>query len=661
MPGEASSIKVYCRLRPSNNYAEDEIEVLADENVLRIRMEDDEQNTYINNKRTAYKFKFANIFEPTSKQDYVYESTARQCVDDVIKGFNATIFAYGQTGSGKTYTMTGGSGDYSERGIIPRCLAEVFERLKKKTDSISDVWVTYLQVYNGVGYDLLGVSPDDLGRHASVESLPRFKVLEDGEHNKHIRGLSAHNVTTLKDALYKLFDGDTNRSVAATAMNEASSRSHCIFTVTVRQRQPGSDTTIRSKLNLVDLAGSERVSRTHAEGEILNEAKYINGSLFSLERVITALHAVQQGDKTVHVPYRSSLITTLLQDSLGGNSRTVMLATVSGEPSDMLETISTCRFAHRVMMIKNSAVVNEETSLKKLVDREKAENRRLRRQIAVEMGLQADDGEEALAQPEAKPVDMNANSDLAKELELLRQNEARIAQLDQEIAILADMLTEAQAKGGLGDTGEQADRTPMPARVVSARIMSEGDVSAPATARELGPTRDSAREVASRGDSAYQSERGGSPIAQGLSRRDVLVQTAASITAVDVAALPPAILSDPKALYNLFTEHYPLWTSFKARREGHRGKIKAIKGLAQQVPVMRAELEAFRAQLEERKDSVAEKAFIGAKMEYSDIIKRMTAMKEEIEAEQAWFAGAEQKAKSEFRRWVEIIKELMGG
>ncbi|KAG9336838.1 hypothetical protein JZ751_003186 [Albula glossodonta] len=180
--------------------------------------------------------------------------------------------------------------------------------------------------------------------------------MEDEDQNIHLKNLSIQQSANEEEALNLLFLGDTNRMIAETPMNQASTRSHCIFTVHVCSREPGSSMLRRSKLHLVDLAGSERVGKTGVGGQLLTEAKYINLSLHYLEQVIIAL---SEKNRT-HIPYRNSMMTSVLRDSLGGNCMTTMIATVSVDKRNVDESISTCRFAQRVALIKNEALLNEE-------------------------------------------------------------------------------------------------------------------------------------------------------------------------------------------------------------------------------------------------------------------------------------------------------------
>ena len=170
-----------------------------------------------------------------------------------------------------------------------------------------------MEIYNQSGYDLLTDNTV-----SSFDEIQKVTMLEDEFGYFHFKNLSMHQVVSEEEALNLLFRGDTNRAVAATEMNQNSTRSHCIFTMILECRKPGTDTVVRSKLNIVDLAGSERVSRTSSEGQTLKEAKYINSSLFFLEMVIIALHEKKKRDN-VHIPYRNSMMTSVLRDSLGGN------------------------------------------------------------------------------------------------------------------------------------------------------------------------------------------------------------------------------------------------------------------------------------------------------------------------------------------------------
>jgi kinesin family protein 6/9 len=226
----------------------------------------------------------------------VFERVGRRAVQGALDGINGTIFAYGQTGSGKTFTITGGAGAYADRGIIPRAIAHLFSEAASRKDSMAvNVRVSYLEIYNEQGYDLLGekieapTGGEDIGRSRAggYDELPRVTLYDDDAGNLVMRGLAAHPAESAEEALNLLFRGDTARAVAATTSNAASSRSHCVFTLSVETRPvggggggeggaggaPGSEMVRRSKLNLVDLAGSERIGKTGIDGHLLAEAK----------------------------------------------------------------------------------------------------------------------------------------------------------------------------------------------------------------------------------------------------------------------------------------------------------------------------------------------------------------------------------------------------
>uniref|UniRef100_A0A3Q4MP20 Kinesin family member 6 n=1 Tax=Neolamprologus brichardi TaxID=32507 RepID=A0A3Q4MP20_NEOBR len=278
---------------------------------------------FVNNKRECYNFRFQKVFDQVTKQEEIFENIAKPVADSVLAGYNGTIFAYGQTGSGKTFTITGGAERYSDRGIIPRTLSYLYERFSQDSSMVYTTHISYLEIYNEMGYDLL----DSRHEASRLEDLPKVMIMEDQDQNIHLRNLSLQQSVNEEEALNLLFLGDTNRMIAETPMNQASTRSHCIFTVHLCRREPGSATLRRSKLHLVDLAGSDRVSKTGLNGQLLTDAKYINLSLHYLEQVIIALSEKNRS----HIPYRNSMLTSVLRDSLGGNCMTTMIATMAVE------------------------------------------------------------------------------------------------------------------------------------------------------------------------------------------------------------------------------------------------------------------------------------------------------------------------------------------
>uniref|UniRef100_A0A3P9KF84 Kinesin-like protein n=2 Tax=Oryzias latipes TaxID=8090 RepID=A0A3P9KF84_ORYLA len=294
-------------------------------------------------------FTFDTVFGPDSKQLDVYNLTARPIVDSVLEGYNGTIFAYGQTGTGKTFTMEGVRAVPELRGIIPNSFAHIFGHIAKaEGDTRFLVRVSYLEIYNEEVRDLLG-----------KDQLQRLEVKERPDIGVYIKDLTSYAANNADDMDRIMTVGHKNRSVGATNMNEHSSRSHAIFTVTIEYSEKGLDGNqhVRmGKLHLVDLAGSERQGKTGATGQRLKEATKINLSLSTLGNVISAL----VDGKSTHVPYRNSKLTRLLQDSLGGNSKTMMCANIGPADYNYDETISTLRYANRAKNIKNKARINED-------------------------------------------------------------------------------------------------------------------------------------------------------------------------------------------------------------------------------------------------------------------------------------------------------------
>ncbi|NXA23098.1 KIF6 protein, partial [Ibidorhyncha struthersii] len=378
------TIRVYARVKPLGRRQQAGIySVDGDEKTLsslEIIVPRELADGFVNNKRESYKFKFQKIFDQEAKQDVVFDSIAKPVAECVLAGYNGTIFAYGQTGSGKTFTITGGAERYSDRGIIPRTLSYIFDQLQKDSSKVYTTHVSYLEIYNECGYDLL----DPRHEASRLEDLPKVTIMEDPDQNIHLKNLSLQQATNEEEALNLLFLGDTNRMIAETPMNQASTRSHCIFTIHISSKEPGSATIRRSKLHLVDLAGSERVAKTGVGGHLLTEAKYINLSLHYLEQVIIALAEKNRS----HIPYRNSMMTSVLRDSLGGNCMTTMIATLSIDKRNIDESISTCRFAQRVALIKNEAVLNEEIDPRMMIVQLQKEIQELKDELALVTGKQ---------------------------------------------------------------------------------------------------------------------------------------------------------------------------------------------------------------------------------------------------------------------------------
>ncbi|CDW75636.1 kinesin motor domain containing protein [Stylonychia lemnae] len=302
--------------------------------------------------QNAKVFSYDSVYDVDSLQQNVYDESAFPLVESVIEGYNGTIFAYGQTGCGKTHTMLGYPDIPDLRGIIPNCFNHIFGFIDSNTEGTKFlVRCSYLEIYNEEIHDLLV----DNGRGKEPQKL---ELKEDPNRGLFVKDLNCLIVKTIPEMEKAMNFGTGNRKVAATNMNDTSSRSHSIFTVYIETaRQVNGEQRIKAgKLNLVDLAGSERPSKTGAGGQTLKEGIKINLSLTALGNVIGAL----VDGKSAHIPYRDSKLTRLLQDSLGGNTKTVMIAAVSPADYNYEETLSTLRYASRAKAIKNKPKVNED-------------------------------------------------------------------------------------------------------------------------------------------------------------------------------------------------------------------------------------------------------------------------------------------------------------
>ncbi|KAI7859458.1 P-loop containing nucleoside triphosphate hydrolase protein, partial [Circinella umbellata] len=296
-------------------------------------------------------YSFDRVFGPESTQEEIYREVAQPILDEVLLGYNCTIFAYGQTGTGKTYTMEGELEERQGRltpraGIIPRAIYKLFETLDSEHAEYS-VKVSLIELYNEELRDLL--NNDDSRTLRIFEDQSGSGVI--------VQGMEESIVSTAGEALAIMQEGSKNRSIAFTKCNEKSSRSHCIFTLTVHIKEiiPGGEEVLKvGKLNLVDLAGSENINRSGAEHARAREAGMINQSLLTLGRVIN--HLV---DHSQHVPYRESKLTRLLKDSLGGRTKTCLLATVSVAKMNQEEIISTLDYAKRAKNIRNRPEANQ--------------------------------------------------------------------------------------------------------------------------------------------------------------------------------------------------------------------------------------------------------------------------------------------------------------
>lgn len=405
-------------------------------------------------------FTFDYVFDDDSQQKAVYEDAIKPLVQSFLQGYNATVIAYGQTGSGKTYTMgTLGCDDSKleeEWGIIPSAIHDIFRTLQQSKENDDDfkVQCSFIEIYNEEIKDLLDPHTT---KSMAIRENP------EGPSKIHIPAMKLEIVENAMDMAEALDRGGAARATAYTQMNAASSRSHAIFTIHlhhIKAKPPDpnavcDDSTtndavkneaddnanseqmvIQSKFHFVDLAGSERAKKTGASGVRLMEGISINAGLLALGNVISAL-----GDsrlKSKHVPFRDSKITRLLQDSLGGNSRTLMIACVSPARSNMMETKNTLNYANRAKNIKNKAVVNRDPRSRQIL--------KLRERVK-ELERQLQSGGRGGPGPHSNPADYTLNTVANHEMEQqLVQQEEQIMQLTADNEVMKEEVIKLQEK-----------------------------------------------------------------------------------------------------------------------------------------------------------------------------------------------------------------------
>ncbi|CAO2825075.1 unnamed protein product [Amaranthus hypochondriacus] len=349
------NVQVIIRLRPLNSS-----ELSLHGHNRCVRQESSQTITWTGHPES--RFTFDVVADETVTQEKLFKVAGVPMVENCVAGYNSCMFAYGQTGSGKTHTMLGDIEGGTRRhsvncGMTPRVFEYLFSRIQKEKEARREEKLrftckcSFLEIYNEQILDLLNPSSVNL------------QIREDLKKGIHVENITELEVTSAREVMQQLLQGAANRKVAATNMNRASSRSHSVFTCVIESTWESQGVTHHrfARLNLVDLAGSERQKSSGAEGDRLKEATNINKSLSTLGLVIMNLVSISNG-KSHHVPYRDSKLTFLLQDSLGGNSKTIIIANISPSNCCSLETLSTLKFAQRAKFLKNNAIVNEDAS-----------------------------------------------------------------------------------------------------------------------------------------------------------------------------------------------------------------------------------------------------------------------------------------------------------
>ncbi|XP_021832256.1 kinesin-like protein KIN-14R [Prunus avium] len=414
------NIRVFCRCRPLSK----EEMAAGCKAVVDFEAAKDGYLGFLTGGSTKRSFKFDRVYTPKDDQVDVFVDASPMVVS-VLDGYNVCIFAYGQTGTGKTFTM---EGTEQNRGVNYRTLEQLFEIAKERSETFSySISVSVLEVYNEQIRDLLATSP----------SSKRLEIKQASEGCHHVPGIVEAKVENIKEVWSVLQAGSNARAIGSNNVNEHSSRSHCLLSIMVRSKNLINGECTKSKLWLVDLAGSERLAKTDVQGERLKEAQNINRSLSALGDVISAL-----ANKSSHIPYRNSKLTHLLQDSLGGDSKTLMFVQISPSDQDLGETLSSLNFATRVRGIELGPA-------KKQVDTSELQKTKVMLEKARQEARSKDESlrklEESLQNLESKTKGKDQiyknQQEKIKELEgTLELKTALHSQLEKQVSQLSDRL-----------------------------------------------------------------------------------------------------------------------------------------------------------------------------------------------------------------------------
>uniref|UniRef100_A0A6Q2YC08 Kinesin motor domain-containing protein n=1 Tax=Esox lucius TaxID=8010 RepID=A0A6Q2YC08_ESOLU len=424
---DSDSIKVFVRVRPLTKGTG----LTTDGDKGQCLTVTSTNTILLNSKPEPRPFIYDHVADMETSQDSVFSIVAKNIVESCVNGYNGTIFAYGQTGSGKTFTMLGpsDSDNFTDdlRGVIPRSFEYLFYLINREVERSGNTKsflckCSFIEIYNEQIYDLLDSASASLFLRENIKK------------GVFVEGAVEKFVTSAAEAYQVLSMGWRNRRVASTSMNRESSRSHAVFTMTLESKETAKEVVnIRmSQLNLVDLAGSERQRDTHTEGTRLKEASSINLSLMCLGQVIMALVDVSNG-KSRHICYRDSKLTFLLRDSLGGNAKTYIIANVHPGSKCFGETLSTLQFAQRAKLIKNKAMINEDTQGN--VRQLQAEVKKLKELLAQALSAQTHNGDVAPGGPQIPTgkIDIQRENDKQMLLQKVAQLEEAWAQKEKFI------------------------------------------------------------------------------------------------------------------------------------------------------------------------------------------------------------------------------------
>ncbi|KAM3958876.1 kinesin-like protein at 61F [Aphomia sociella] len=446
------NIQVFVRLRPLNQRERDikSLGVVEVANNREVVVKQSQQTSL------TKKFTFDRAFGPHAKQVEIYQDVVSPLIEEVLAGYNCTVFAYGQTGTGKTHTMVGEStGDETTwqndplAGIIPRALSQLFDELRISNTEYT-VRVSYLELYNEELFDLLSSSEDN----------SKLRIYEDvtRKGSNIVNGLEEITVYN-KNEVYKIMaQGQERKRVASTLMNAQSSRSHTVFTIVVHMKEnspEGEELVKIGKLNLVDLAGSENISKAGSDNpakrERARECVNINQSLLTLGRVITALV-----ERHPHIPYRESKLTRILQESLGGRTKTSIIATISPGHKDLEETMSTLEYAHRAKNIQNKPEVNQKMTKKAILKEYAEEIDRLKRDLQAAR----DKSGVYLANETFAEMTLKQEEQKKEIQELLLKKKAMEDERDRMLCVFADLNQQLEQRDNeLSDTRNKLDHT----------------------------------------------------------------------------------------------------------------------------------------------------------------------------------------------------------